>query len=255
MAVIDDEGNDVTAPESETAEEAQVEETEEATEEQETEEESSTEEESEESDNEDADDEKPAHQKGEVYQKRIDKLVAQRNEARDKLTAAETRVKELEERVGDSIELHTDYLTKDELARIKQAKQLMGREEFLMMHLTGYDDDEDPSKSLTAKQVAQELVQIRRMSDEITDAQRLYRERKAQQLEDMRNGRLLRLSKKALKKTEVKPKTTIKTVTTASSSPKAVTTQPKRGQNVERFLKSGGGEDAAARELAELVPD
>lgn len=250
-------GDEPAAEEQEsTSEETPAEDTETT----EVEDESETEEEAEESDEEseseeEADPKAKAH-KGERAEKRIHKLTAQRNEAREKLESTEKALQAARLQAESRIPLERDYLNADELDKVQKAITLADRKKFLMKHIgVGVEDPSDESKSLTAKQVAEELAAIEDYADDISEAQKLFRERKQQQLEDMKAGRMLRLSKASLtkiKKTAPTVKTTPASVTAARS---AVSSLPqRRGINVERFRKSGGGDDAAVRELEELVP-
>jgi hypothetical protein len=142
------------------------------------------------------------------------------------------------------------------MAQIKKANQMIERRKFLIKRLgVGFEDEKDPSKSLTAEQVAEELSQIDDYSGDISDAQRIYRERKQQMLDDMKAGRMLRLSKQALTKNK-KPVPAVKSTTPSSAATRSVAaSQPtRRGINLDRFNKNGGDSDAAIRELEELVP-
>jgi hypothetical protein len=213
-------------------------------------------EESEEADEEDEPESEHAH-KGARAEKRIHKLTAQRNEVREKLAVVEGELTAAKAVVESNIPLPADRLTPEQYRAIRQANDLEVREEFLLSHVgVGYEDDNDPSKSLTAKQVAEELVQVRRAQSHVGDARRMYEEAKRQFLEDAKAGKLLRLSKQALNKTK-KPAPVVK----SSSSPSATAARSaassqiqRRGMSVDRFRKSGGSEDAAIRELEELVP-
>lgn len=195
-------------------------------------------------------------QMGARAQKRINKLTAQRNDFREKLDAAEKRLKSLEDRSHASIPLDPDYLSADEAQLIKEANEMLDQREWLMEHIgVGYEDENDESKSLSAKDVAKRLAGLDRASEQIADAQRIYRERKRLQIEDMKAGRALRLSKDAVKTTKAKrpapPK--VKSTSPGQVPKKKPSTSSRRGINLDRFKKNGGGEDAAARELGELV--
>ena len=192
---------------------------------------------------------------GQRAEKRIHKLTAQRNEAREKLEATEKALTAAREAANSQVELQADYLKADELSLIKKAIGLIERRKFLIKKLgIGYEDDKDPSKSLTAEQVAEELSSIDDFSDEIGNAQRIYRERKQQMLDDMKAGRTLRLSKQAL--TKNKPAPTVKSTTPSATATRSVASSQttRRGVSIDRFNKNGGGADAAIRELEELVP-
>jgi hypothetical protein len=204
---------------------------------------------------EDAEPDAKAH-KGARAEKRIHKLTAQRNEVREKLEAAEKALAAAREAANSGVELQADYLKAEEMAQIKRANQLIERRKFLIKRLgVGFEDEKDPSKSLTAEQVAEELSLIDDYSTEISDSQRIYRERKQQMLDDMKAGRMLRLSKQALTKNK-KPVPAVKSTTPSSAATRSVAaSQPaRRGVNLDRFNKNGGDSDAAIRELEELVP-
>lgn len=193
-------------------------------------------------------------QAGHRAEKRINKLTAQRNEAREKLDAAEARLKELESVATSQVELPAEYLSQTERTAIQGANALIERKEFLMQHIgVGYEDEKDESKSMSARQVAQELVRVDRMWEQVVDARRLYAERKKQMLEDLRAGRTLRLSKQALNKKKPAPAVKTTTPSQTAARPAAVANTPRRGQNAERFAKAGRSEDAAIRELEELI--
>lgn len=212
-------------------------------------------EDSEESESDDAD-EAEAHPKGARAAKRINKLTAQRNEAREKLTMAEKELQAARVAAQANIPLQAEYLTEQQLADVREANTLSERKAFLMGHIgVGFEHPSDDSKSLTPKQVAEELVKIEQYSDFISTTRRAYESAKAQQLEDMKAGRMLRLSKQALTKNK-KPVPKVKTTQSSATATRSVASSPalKRGQNVDRFRKSGASEDAAIRELEELVP-
>lgn len=205
----------------------------------------------------DAEEEAETPEKVTGSQKRINKLTAQKNEAREKLETAEKRLKVMEERGNANIPLLADYVSADDMSAIKQANEVTARREWLLEHVgVGFEDEGDDSKDLTAKDVAKELAKLDRYSDDISDAKRIYREAKKQQLEDTIAGRLLRLSKAAvIKSKEKKPPPKVKTSAgTSSTQKKTSSVSNRRGQNVERFTKAGGDDDAAIRELSELVP-
>jgi hypothetical protein len=139
---------------------------------------------------------------------------------------------------------------------VKQANEMIERKQFLMEHIgVGFEDEKDPSKSLTAKQLAEELAKIDRHSSMISEAQKVYEEAKRQQLEDTKVGFMLRLSKQALTKNK-KPVPTVKASAPSATAARSAASShvQRRGMNADRFRKSGGSEDAATRELEELVP-
>ena len=221
----------------------------------ETEEETEDSDEESESDEEEADPKAKAH-KGERAEKRIHKLTAQRNEAREKLETTEKALQAARLKAESSIPLERDYLNADELAKVQKAITLGDRKKFLMKHIgVGVEDPSDESKSLTAKQVAEELAAIEDHADEISEAQKLYRERKQQQLDDMKAGRMLRLSKASLTKIK-KTAPTVKTTPASATAARSVASSlpQRRGVNADRFVKNGGDRDAALRELEEMVP-
>jgi hypothetical protein len=190
-------------------------------------------------------------------EKRISKLVAQRNELRDKLETTESRLKAIEGRVGDNLPLELDYLSDADAKLIRQANDVMQRKKFLLEHVgVGFEDPKDESKSLSPKQVAMELAELEGQTTLVADAQKLFSERLALQKEDLKAGRLLRLSREKLKKSPAKvgPKVAAQAGSAGSARKPAVSQSPRRGVSVERFQKSGATDDAALRELEELVP-
>lgn len=194
--------------------------------------------------------------KGQRAEKRIHKLTAQRNEAREKLTKLEAEVKAARQAAVANIALEPSYLNESQIAQIRSANQMIERKEFLMRHIgVGFEDEKNPANSLTAKDVAEELVKLDRYSGAISEAQRIYDEAKKQQLEDMKAGRMLRLSKQTLAKNK-KPAPAVKTTPASSTATRSVASSPpsQRGMSADRFKKSGATEDAAIRELEELVP-
>lgn len=194
--------------------------------------------------------------KGQRAEKRIHKLTAQRNEAREKLTKLEAEAKAAREAAVANIALEPSYLNESQIAQIRSANQMIERKEFLMRHIgVGFEDEKNPANSLTAKDVAEELVKLDRYSGVIGEAQRIYDVAKKQQLEDMKAGRMLRLSKQTLAKNK-KPAPAVKTTPASSTATRSVASSPpsQRGMSADRFKKSGATEDAAVRELEELVP-
>jgi hypothetical protein len=151
--------------------------------------------------------------------------------------------------------LHPDYLKPEERTLIAEATALDERRAFLIRHIgRGYDDPKNADKSLTAEQIAEELVQVERSAGRIAKAQSLYDERKQQMLDDMRAGRQLRLSKAKLAKPAA-PKPVAPATRPAAATSKPVTAKVQRaGVDLDRFQKNGGDKEAAIRELAEMVP-
>ncbi len=188
-------------------------------------------------------------------ERRIAKLTAQRAEAREKLEVAEERVRELEGQVAGQIGLHPDYLTQAERKQIADATALEERRAFLIRHIgVGYDDPKDEGKSLSAAEIAEELVAMEKATGAIASAHALYDERKKQMIEDMKAGRQLRIDRERLPKPKKKTPVAAPPAAPAAAPAKPVSDPVKRsGFNEERFKANGGGKDAAVVELAELV--
>jgi hypothetical protein len=187
-------------------------------------------------------------------EKRIAKLTAQREEFREKFEAAEVKVKELEAKTAESVGLHPDYLKPEEHKLITEANAMESRREFLLRHIgRGYDDPKNTDRSMSAEQVAEELVLVEKQASRIAKANAIYEERKQQMLDDMRAGRQLRLSKaKLAKPVASKPVATATRPSAATSTPVNSKAQ-RQGIDLDRFAKNGADKDAAARELAELA--
>jgi hypothetical protein len=209
------------------------------------------------------DSDKPrAGRRDEKIEKRISELTAARKTAEERASAAETRAKELETKAGANLGLHPDYLKPEEAELIARANELEAREEFLLRHWDGYEDEKDEKRSLTANQVREEYVQVRRDARSVVaKANEVYEERKRQQMADMQEGRRIRLEreKARLRQAPKAPGKTIGKVPPApiagktSAPPVMETNNRKRGVNEKRFVEAGATREAAARELAELV--
>jgi hypothetical protein len=219
------------------------------------------EEEGEEPSDEEADKTADAEKPKDRWQKRVDTLTFKLKSeqeaaaaAKAEAEAAAARASAAEERSAAGIPLPAEYLKPDELALVREGNSLMDRREFLLRHISsGYDDPKDEAKSLSAGDVAEELVRLERSAWKIQEAQSVYRKAHAAMLEDMRSGRELRLAR-----AKAKPKTTPKPAVAASvpagGGRKPVTAVPSRGGvNLKRFEERGGDADAAAAELAELT--
>jgi len=195
------------------------------------------------------------HEEKSRAERRIAKLTAQRAEAREKLEVAEERVRELEGQVAGQIGLHPDYLTQAERKQIADATALEERRAFLIRHIgVGYDDPKDEGKSLSAAEIAEELVAMEKATGAIASAHALYDERKKQMIEDMKAGRQLRIDRERLPKPKKKTPVAAPPAAPAAAPAKPVSDPVKRsGFNEERFKANGGGKDAAVVELAELV--
>lgn len=188
-------------------------------------------------------------------EKRIAKLTAQREEMRERYEESKARIEELEAQVVQPIGLHPDYLTPDERTLIANATALDEKRAFLIRHIgRGYDDPRDANKSMSAEQIAEELVAVERNAGRIAKAQALYDDRKQQMIEDMLAGRQLRLAKNKLTKPTV-PKPPVAPAVKPGATSQPVSQQVQRkGVDLDRFDRNGADKDAAARELAELVP-
>lgn len=233
----------------------------EAEEEEESEEPEESDEENEESDEEEESDGDETEDDSEVQRvpyERLKKEVAKRKAAEESADALKKRVEQLEKTAADALGLSPDYVTADEVELLKAADWLEQRQEFLFVNMDGYEDENDPSKSMSAAEVRKELLKIQREATrKVGAAQALYDERKAQMLADMKAGRALRLEaekkpvKPASKVGSPKAKKRPIAIEPVSSVPK-----PKRkvsGLDVESFEKAGGGFDAAVNALESLV--
>lgn len=257
MVVTDEESGEPTETEGEETPPTEEQSTEEESVEEADDPEDGDDEEGESESDEDDAEEPKAHQ-GQRAEKRIHKLTAQRNEAREKAEAAEKAAESYKAVAEANLQLQPEYLSKGEAEVIARANQMIERKEWLMGHIgVGYEDEKDDSKSLTPKQIAEELVKIDRQWDLVADARRTYDERKKQQLEDMKAGRMLRLSKAAMAKNKNSAKApAVKSAASAAQTATrsvAKAAPSRRGMNEERFRKAGATEDAAIRELEELI--
>jgi hypothetical protein len=234
----------------EQADEEQADETEEG-------EESESEEEAEE-----ADAEADAGAKKDRWQKRVDtltfKLKSEQEaaaKAKAEAEAAAERASAAEERSAAGIALPPDYLTGEQLALVREGNSLMERREFLLRHIgSGYDDAKDDARSMSAAEVADELVRLERNAWKIQEAQSVYRKAHAEMLEDMRVGRELKAARAKAKPKKAAPKPTVAAAAPAGGARKPVAAVASRGGvNLKRFEERGGDADAAAAELAELT--
>jgi len=211
---------------------------------------------------EDADADAEAGAKKDRWQKRVDtltfKLKSEQEaaaKAKADAEAAQARAAQAEERSAAGIPLPAEYLRPEELALVREGNSLMDRREFLLRHIsTGYDDPKDEAKSLSAGDVAEELVRLERNAWKIQEAQSVYRKAHAEMLDDMRVGRELKAARAKAKPKKVAPKPVATAVAPAGGGRKPVAAvQSRGGVNIKRFEERGGDADAAAAELAELT--
>jgi hypothetical protein len=217
----------------------------------------------EETGDEEAEDVEPQGRRDTKAERRISELTAARKAAEEKAAAAEARAKELEARSAANVGLHPDYLTAEEGKLVERANALEEREEWLLRHWDGFEDEKDEKRNLTADQVREEYVKVRRETrSAVPAANALYERQKAQMLADMAEGRRIRLERERAKARatgkkdgEQKPPTLPSARGTTSHPPVGDATGRKKGQSEKRFVESGGSRLAAARELAELAGD
>lgn len=202
----------------------------------------------------DTDAEEEAEQR--VPYSRFSKEVAKRHEAEERATAAETRLKELEAKQDSNLPLHPSYLSADELTLVKRARELEAEEADLFRRLDGW-----PEKNLTAEQVRDRYIEVRREASDVSArARTVYDRAHAQQMADMQAGRKLRLAAAKAPAKKADPShakaPVAKVMPTATQAPgKAVSAAtPKRGMSKERFEKAGGTREAALSELEMLAP-
>ena len=202
-------------------------------------------------------------------QKRIDSLVAQRNEARSKTEQLEQRVTELEGKSAENMALDTEYLTQDQVKLIQEADKLESWESWLLDNIDGYSDKNDGTGDMTAEEVRKELKVVRTRVHAISSkANTIYSEAKGRMLDDISLGRsvrklgfLMAKGKLVMSKKPGKPSKKKKTEPLKIASPNAhpesgtKVRSGKKGMSEKRFTDAGGTRAAAERELMTLIPD
>lgn len=216
----------------------------------------------------------------EKINKRIGKVTAKRKEAEEaaqaalaKAEEAEKRATEAESRLKDSelkeafaLGIHPSYLTKDELAVLKQDRELAKGEAWLLDHFDGYEGtDEKTDPSYSAKQIRTRYREIQEQRRPIAARAELLRsERLQQMLADMEAGRKLRLGGKApsgaepaaaapVKKALPKPPALPGAGGSAAGKPPVSATKPSAAFDAKRVMDAGGGKEALAQELENLL--
>lgn len=187
-------------------------------------------------------------------QKRISKLTARWHEAEEKAEAATQRAAVLEKQVATNLGVHPMFLSAEEATVIEQVNKLEAQQEQLFTRLDGYDDEMDPSKSMTAEQVRREYVRVQRLlSDLKPKAMLAYDRANADQLEALRLGRALLREQRQKRPAVRKPaavKPSPKLPAAPSVAPGSAVSVNQRGPSEERFKSAGGTEEALHAELS-----
>jgi hypothetical protein len=195
-------------------------------------------------------------------ERRISELTAEKKQAEAKVLAAETRAKELETIAAEGVGLHPDYVSEAEAKLISRATQLQAREKELLRNWDGIEDD-DPTKARNAQQVRTEWSDVRSELDDLGPrARRIYDDKLAQMVADMKEGRRLRLERgSAIKrgapaadpKKGVRPAPAAAVPKGSAGTPGVTKPRAATAPNEDRFLKGGANRQAAERELSMLV--
>ena len=208
--------------------------------------------------------------------KRIGKITAKRKEAEEAAEAAEQRATEAETKLAEAetgksaeefaaatnLQLHPDYVSKEEIALIQESDKLIASEEWLAEHLDGYEGNgTDADPAYTAQEVRRRHVQVGKRLRSIQSKAESARENASKQmLEDMEAGRAARLGKPsksapAKKSAKKKSKPPVVPVAHSGTRKKPVSAKSKgaKGFSNETFEESGGGKDALVSEYERML--
>jgi hypothetical protein len=208
-------------------------------------------------------DEVNAEGEARIPQERLDREVGRRKETEERLSAAESeretlksRLEEVEDAAAAGIPLHPDYLTREERTLVVRANELEAEEVRLESAEEGIEDD--PKLNTPAK-VKARLTEVRHELRRIEGkANAAFERGKTQQLADLKAGREARVAREKAKATAERKKEERRPEESLAGTGAGGTREgesKKRGPSEDRFLKAGATREAAARELAELVPD
>lgn len=209
----------------------------------------------------------------ERVQKRFSELTARRYAAEEKAEALQAKLTAAEKSQAESLGVHPMFLQDGEAEVIRQVNDLEQQHERLFTNLDGYDDPNDPAKSMTAEQVRREFSRVQRQLFELKPkAAVAYNRAQAEMLEALKLGREVQAARKAGKaeggtdpSASLRADKTDKTEKVPAGSPRAVV--PKLpvapsvargsvsagkhgGPSKERFEAAGATEEAAAAELS-----
>ena len=184
------------------------------------------------------------------FGKRVGKLTARAKSAEERLAAAESELQAFRGQDVANLPLPASYLKPDERALIKAADVAEERVKFLLRHRDGVVNEKDPSKGMTADEVAEELATVQAQAIRLTaKADGVYERGKQKMLRHLELGRKAEaeLAAAARKKATV-------TRGPGSDSP-AASTRIVEAPTSESFKKLGGNRDAAVKVLRNLVPE
>ncbi len=200
-----------------------------------------------------------------VPQERLDREVGRRKESEEKLAQVERereelrgKVAEFEDAAQSAVPLDPSYLTRDERVLVMRANELEAEEVRLEESPDGIEDD---PKLNTAQKVRARLVQVRQeLRHTSLKANEVYERAKTQQRADLKAGREARLARERAKaqgtgREKEAERPALSLAGAGAGAPGGVPGRKMRGPSEEEFTKAGGTKEAAARELAKMVPD
>lgn len=194
-----------------------------------------------------------------IFNKRLGKEIGKRKELEAKVTELEGQNRELSAKLdpavvnaSTSVGVPPEYLTKEEAGTLSEEAKWKQHRDFCRAHPNGYDGKDG---TLTAEQIQDFLNEAMDKLSEVAPEARVIRKTKLRQFtEDAALGRRLRLEKKraeGAKKAEKKLPAKM-AAKPAALAPAAKMKIPK-GMSKDRYLKGGETEEAAVRELTNLV--
>lgn len=204
----------------------------------------------------------------EAIDRRIGKEIEKARKAQERAEALEAQVEELKGKTDETwmnaaqaLAVHPRYLPKDDAALIAQANALEAEELRLSEHPDGIESD-DPKVAMSAADVRKRMVQVRQELTRIAPkADAAYSKAKAQQIADLEAGFQLRKQKEQAAAKAKNPGDRRQEAASAAPSGSSAPSRPvstgvesRASLNAKRFKESGGDRNAAARELANLVP-
>lgn len=193
---------------------------------------------------------------------RIGKITRKAKEAQEKLTAAETRLQELEARGSAGLDelavklgLHAEYVKPDEIKVIERYDQLRRFKRFCAENRGGIEANaETGSTGYTAGQIAVREMEIDEELATVGGRAREIRTRVQQELRaDLTNGRKLRASGTAGAggKPAIKPPV-LPGPAGAGRKPTDPANRAKAGFDPDQFAKEGGGKAALTKQYENM---
>lgn len=198
-----------------------------------------------------------------IFEGRIGKEVAKREELKSKVAELEAKLAEREGAADEATveilkaaEIAPEYLPQGGAKVLQQDAEFANFEAWALEH---WDEDEVQvgEKTYTKNEVRRRYGEVRRQHDQIAGrAQAIREQAREQMLADLREGRKARLARAAVKNVAgKKPGGKPSGMVPVAAAPGRPQKPIENGPSAKRFQESGRTKEAAARELARLAGD